>query len=224
MIRLLKRDFYLSRKLALVALAFFVYALLDNIVTVGYDASFTTGIFIAGFFLLVVVIEDYRDNGLAFVHTLPFTPTEYVLSRHLFILIISTVIGALSFGLDWLFICVKKVDCDHYGVTRWSVLNSCAQTWCFMLLFYAVLLLLCSKIRMELAVVVALAIEAVIMLTLLKILGSFSYNPLGEITPFQKWYYGLSEQKIFFGSVCITIAVFLILMFITTMFMKKKEY
>ena len=224
MIRLLKRDFYLTRKSAILALVFFVYALLNNILSKGYDSSFSTEILIAGFLLLIVVIEDYRDNGLSFVQTLPFTSTEYVVSRHLFILICSTIVCALSFGLDWLFICLKHVDCEEYGISLWSMLNGCAQTWCFLILFYAILLFLFSIFRMEIAVVVTFAIEAAFMLAILKLLGSISYNPLGEMTPFQKWYYGLSEQKVSFGSVCITIVLYLIFMFITTLFMKKKEY
>lgn len=217
---LLKRDFYLIKKWSPWIFLLIGFYFVLHFCTNGSRDSFLIACLTAGYILCLQEIDDFKGNGFAFLSTLPFTRTEYVVSRYLVNFINMTFFGILATTLNWILICLRKTDPDYERITFWSETKSCAFLWCLFLIFSCVMMLLISIFRLE----TALLVFSITMISILVLVNTMLVPKLFlSGNPLQAWVSGLSDRDLALGIICVAIVIYLIFMFINIQTMKRRE-
>lgn len=232
---LLKRDLYLTKKSApwVLLLLIFVFVKLYN--KTSYDSDIMLVCILAGLITFFTAIYDFRDNGLAFLQTLPFTPKEYVVSRYIVLYLGLTVFGVLGIVLNWVLIYLKNWNLDG-NITFWSVMNEFTICWGGMLLYCITVFLLFCIFSVDIAgmiiIIFSVSISLIVAVNLRSSLlfrrSSLTANGYSLLTYKEglipQWYRSLSDRELSLGRICIVTILYVILMFINIQVMKKKEY
>lgn len=161
MMGLFKRGLCIGRKYALLSVALIVLEFVIYCCFPRFDYFNVIKIF---FFASIWVFgstfaADMRNNGLAFVRTLPFTPTQYVVSNYLLMLLGAVLAGVLATVCTCLPV---RLGILNKEIDFWEYIRYLTIAWCMVLLIYSVITNLFSKFRFEIALYVLCAVVVIL--------------------------------------------------------------